>query len=140
MNKAAFFIKDYQFPKVNIDLSCLNTEDEESDLDVSINPRGIYNKKEQVYKLIFDFTASTDRLSKKAFVSITCEGYFKFENAESLKDIPKFFYRNSIAILFPYLRAYISLVTNQANIPPFILPTLNLSSLEEPLLANSIEE
>ncbi|CAM4366664.1 hypothetical protein AQBE111736_13510 [Aquirufa beregesia] len=42
-----------------------------------------------------------------------------------------------MAILFPYLRAFISLVTLQINIPPLILPTLNLSSLEADLRKNT---
>jgi len=56
-----------------------------------------------------------------------------------MEDIPDFFYKNSIAILFPYLRAYLSLVTTQANVPGIILPTYNLSGLEEELRSNTTE-
>lgn len=51
--------------------------------------------------------------------------------------MPSYFYRNSIAIVFPYIRAFISTVTLQANIPPIILPTMNLTSLEIPLKQNT---
>ncbi|HEX3038162.1 MAG TPA: protein-export chaperone SecB [Oscillospiraceae bacterium] len=33
---------------------------------------------------------------------------------------------NAVAILFPYLRALISTITANANIPPLILPTINI--------------
>ena len=67
-------------------------------------------------------------------------GTFDFENVNKIEDIPSFFYRNSIAILFPYVRAYISLVTNQANIPALVLPTMNLVSLEKPLKENTTQK
>lgn len=41
-----------------------------------------------------------------------------FESARTLEDIPDYFYANSIAILFPYVRAFVSTVSLQANIPP----------------------
>lgn len=138
MNKAAFSIKDYQFPKVKIDLAYLNDDNDEG-LNVQFNPHGTFNKAKKIYELTFEFEAKSGKTAENPFVAITCVGLFEFDDAESLDDIPKFFYRNSIAILFPYLRAYISLVTNQANIPPFILPTLNLSALEQPLKENSSE-
>lgn len=70
---------------------------------------------------------------------INCKGLFEFKNVETIEDIPDFFYKNSIAILFPYVRAYISLVTTQANVPGIILPTYNLSNLEEKLRNNTTE-
>lgn len=56
-----------------------------------------------------------------------------------LKDIPDFFYANSIAIIFPYIRAFVSTLTLQANIPPIVLPTLNLSQLRTILRDNTQE-
>lgn len=63
-----------------------------------------------------------------------------FENVSSFDEIPTYFYRNAIAIIFPYVRAFISTVTLQSNIPPVILPTMNLSSLESPLKENTIKK
>ena len=37
---------------------------------------------------------------------------FLFEKVENIDDISSFFYNNSSAILFPYIRAYISTLTN----------------------------
>ena len=47
------------------------------------------------------------------------------------------FISNSIAILFPYVRAFVSTLTLQANIKPILLPTLNLSSLQDILRENT---
>ncbi len=132
MQKAAFFIQNYLFDKVEIDLN----KHQEGDLELDFITRGIFHNEEKVFELVFGVNVK----SQEPFVKIQCRGFFKFENLSSFEEIPDFFYRNSIAILFPYVRAYISLVTTQANVPGIILPTLNLSGLENDLRRNTIQK
>ena len=49
------------------------------------------------------------------------------------------FYKNSLAIIFPYIRAFISTLTLQSNAGLIILPTLNLTHLEKPFRENTKE-
>ncbi|MGO3805987.1 MAG: protein-export chaperone SecB [Sphingobacterium sp.] len=72
-------------------------------------------------------------------MKVDCEGIFEFINVSQFSEIPDFFYTNCIAILFPYLRSYISTVTVQSNIKPIILPTLNLTPLAKKLRESSKE-
>lgn len=60
-------------------------------------------------------------------IKVFAKGYFKFMNdcPENRKD--DFMNINAPAILFPYIRAYISTLTALSGINPIILPTLNLS-------------
>ena len=51
----------------------------------------------------------------------------------------QYFYTNAPAILFPYIRAYISTLTNLSGYKPINLPTLNLTSLREDLEKNTSE-
>lgn len=53
-------------------------------------------------------------------------GYFEAEKIDS-------FVTNSVAILFPYLRAIVSTYTALANITPLILPPINILKLIEGL-------
>ena len=48
-------------------------------------------------------------------------------------EIPDFFYPNSLAIIFPYIRAFVSTLTLQANVRPIVLPTVNLMGLTDML-------
>lgn len=125
---AAFSIENYYFDKVNIDL----TKRLSKDLSLSFNTEGVFKASESVYNLIFTLNVHSDK-SETPFITIQCRGVFKFHNSVTFDSIPSFFYGNSIAILFPYARAYVSMVTTQANIPGIILPTLNLSSLSQSL-------
>lgn len=57
-------------------------------------------------------------------MEVKLKGYFGVENAQS--DI-KFFEKNAIAILFPYLRALVSTYTVNANVAPILLPAMNIN-------------
>ena len=134
MEKASFSIERYYFDKVLIDLQ-YHTSDK---LFVDFKPTGVFNSENSTYQLTFDFSALTSQERDiNPFVNIRCHGIFKFDNVATIDEIPSYFYRNSIAILFPYLRAYVSIITNQANTPPIVLPTMNLASLEKPLKENT---
>ena len=136
MQKAAFSIINYQFDKVNINLSNRTS----NDLTLKFVTSGIYLNQDTTFELTFSVNVFNNDNLDNPFVFIQCVGIFQFENIDSFENIPEFFYRNSIAILFPYVRAYIRLVTTQANVPGIILPTYNLSSLEEDLRKNTIQK
>lgn len=131
MQNAAFSIVNYQFDKVSINLDNHKT----SELSIDFACNGVYSQIDSIYVLCFK--VSVFNPDTAPFASIQCRGTFRFDNVSEFEEIPDFFYANSIAILFPYVRAYLSLVTTQANVPGVILPTLNLSNLEDELRRNT---
>ena len=133
MEAAAFSFRTYSFDKLLLDFENLGQEVE---LALSFIPSGIFNKKTKSYKLSFLFTALTKN-DNKAVVSVLCNATFIFSNSIELNEIPQFFYPNSIAIVYPYIRAMVSTLTLQANVKPIILPTMNLSSLGDELRENT---
>jgi preprotein translocase subunit SecB len=135
MQKAAFNIKEYKFEKFSLDLA--NHSDKE--LEIKFETSGSYVQLESKFELTFRAIVFNKGSEDRHFVDVTCKGLFGFDNVDSFDQIPDFFFRNSIALLFPYLRAYISLVTTQANVPGVILPTYNLTGLEELLRKNTIQ-
>jgi preprotein translocase subunit SecB len=128
MNLAAFSFEKYRFEKIEIDFS----KKRSNDLQIDFEPSGKFFSSAGIYELTFLFRAHNGDI-ENSFVKIECIATFKFNENISFEDIPNYFYPNSIAIIFPYMRAFISTVTLQANIPPIMLPTMNLSSLESPL-------
>jgi preprotein translocase subunit SecB len=64
-------------------------------------------------------------------------GLFKFTG--DFDEVKNFLYLNAPAILFPYLRAYISTLTTLSGLDTYTLPTMNLSSLKDEL-EKSIEK
>lgn len=60
-------------------------------------------------------------------IKVKAIGMFEFEQEIPKEHLQNFFKKNAPAILFPYVRAYISALTSLSGIPSVILPTLNLS-------------
>lgn len=61
-------------------------------------------------------------------IQVKAEGYFEFDGDLSEEERSVFFNTSAPAILFPYVRAYISTLSSLSGITPVILPTLNLSN------------
>lgn len=138
MEKAAFRFKNYYFTKAKIEFPAQTERN--LDLDVKFLPKGEFVKTDATFKLYLKVIISLnkDELGTN-FVEVDSFSEFVFSEQIQLGDIPGFFYPNSIAIVFPYIRAFISTLSLQANMNPIILPTMNLTSLQEELKKNTTE-
>lgn len=61
-------------------------------------------------------------------LSVSLEGRFQIEPSPTDEED---YVINAAAILFPYLRASVSQLTSTANVPPLVLPTINIVNLFE---------
>ena len=61
---------------------------------------------------------------KHFFVEATAQATFFMEGSKGDR-----FAQNMLAIMFPYLRSYVSLLTTQPEIPPIVLPTMNIVAM-----------
>ena len=131
---AAFAFRSYTFTNVEINMGDFT---DASPLDLSFSPSGVYDKNNKTFSLRFVFKA-TQGEDNKTIVRIDCIATFEFKEPLDLEAIPEYFYPNSLAIVFPYVRAFVSSVTLQANmVTPILIPTLNLTGLQSTLKANT---
>lgn len=110
-----------------------------SNLKIGFDPRGSCNSATGEFELTLLFTTHKDSRVDKYIFELEAVATFKFNSALKLVDIPSFFYKNAIAIMFPYVRAFISNLTLQANTKLLKLGLMNLSDLEKPLIENTTE-
>lgn len=134
MEKASFTLVGFHFDRVEIDFQGVT---EEKQWNVDIQPSGVYDEATGEYFLQFVFLGKLGEKNDAPRVETQCKALFRFGSPLKQEDIPSYFYANSIAIIFPYVRAFLSTVTLQANIQPVILPTYNLSSLKDSLIENT---
>ncbi len=131
--KAAFSLTNFIVNKFNF----VNSKNlETNNLGLEFSPSGIFHSKSKSFELILIVTAKESESQTEVFQT-EISGFFDFQNIEDLESIPDYFYKNSIAILYPFLRSFISTITLQANIRMLLLPTLNLSSMEPILRSNT---
>lgn len=109
-----------KFYSVHFDI--LGNPKENSEIDLDLTPKVIYNTSTQ-FNIIFDVKLSVD----EAFIlELRAVGYFEMsedliEN-ENIKE--QLIHTNAPAIVFPYLRSFISMFTsNLGTIPSLTLPT-----------------
>lgn len=134
METASFQLKDYQFTRVELNNANLKSTDLGLSFDVSGEFSNVSDSSK--FRLTFE-TIAQSKETEDEFLHIVCVANFVFESVSTKEEIPEYFYNNAVAILFPYIRAYISLLTSQAQVRPLVLPTLNLTHLSEPLRANT---
>lgn len=61
-------------------------------------------------------------------MEVNIEGVFRLENWEQPEMLP-LIRSNSVAILFPYLRSVVTMLTANANISPYVLPVMNIAAM-----------
>ncbi|MEA3495293.1 MAG: protein-export chaperone SecB [Bacteroidota bacterium] len=129
---------DFQFDSFIVTKSLfeLNHNLDFLDLNINFKPTGKLDKTNNKFNLILG--VKINDTSNNLNIDVEFIGYFKYTNLDD-SNIKNFLYQNAPAILFPYIRAYISTLTTLSGINPIVLPTLNLVHLKDDLL-NNIEE
>lgn len=135
MDNAAFRLDTYHFVKASLNFDIPDN----ATLNIDISPRGCYSQKEARYVLDFIVKVACEE-NQAEVVNVNCRAVFLFNEHLPIEEIPGYFYPNSLAIIFPYVRAFVSTITLQANVHPVMLPTVNLMGLTEELRSNTRNE
>jgi preprotein translocase subunit SecB len=86
-------------------------------------------------RLGIDITTNTGLFE----ANVQALGHFSFDPEGDPDSLDKLLTLNTVAIVFPYVRAYIGSLTALSGLPTVLAPTYNLISLAEPL-RQAIEE
>ncbi|MDR0989553.1 MAG: protein-export chaperone SecB [Prevotellaceae bacterium] len=122
---AQFRFVGYKILESNVSL----TEDVTlfQNLKINIEQQNGGESEENRYKHIIAVTIKDESDSVKIYVKMV--GLFGYDKGIDESTKKNFFNGNAPAILFPYIRAYISALTSLSGIPTIILPTLNLAKM-----------
>lgn len=127
--EAAFKFEGYKIIRSYIEIP--QDGDSNKKLIINIKPSGL--RKEDVFNLKLEVKIRDKEESVKVDVDIVAT--FKFSNIPEDK-LGSYFLSNAPAIVFPYVRAYISALSSLSGIKTVILPTLNMSELAQELAEN----
>lgn len=107
------------------------------DLEMEFLPRGEKNDNKNEYRLFIEVKISSE--DKSFVVNIEAVGFFNYPGNIDNTILSNYFYINAPAILFPYLRAYISALTTLSGFDTVTLPTINFTYLGNRLKENTKE-
>lgn len=133
IKEAVFSLKSYSIVKATLNLEEIPNE---CTFELDFKPSGEYNSDNGCFTLSLVFRAIYN--GEVEAVNIKVIAAYQFKDILKLDEIPSYFYSNCIAIVFPYVRAFVSTITLQANVTPIMLPTLNISALEDVLRKHTI--
>lgn len=101
------------------------------DIEFGIAPEGVFNEAENTFLLTLNVVAKDKE--QNLDLSLTIKGMFEYDTDDMNELIP-YISMNAPAIMFPYIRAYISNITALGGTQPIILPTLNVEGVGLELL------
>ena len=106
-------------------------------MDISLDASGEIRKEENIFHLALKVNVVDDL--EKLFIEVKAETDFKIGSAD-LNDstISNYLYLNAPAIIFPYVRAYITSLTSLSGLPPVIIPPINITGLKEKLKEQTV--
>lgn len=85
---------------------------------------------EDAYNVKLSFSLTSTEENELPFdMHVTMTGHFRFcadETAEEAEIREKIMRENTVAIMFPFLRSIVASLTATANIPPLVLPVINI--------------
>jgi preprotein translocase subunit secB len=127
VRRASFRLKNYIITETVVRLTGKTIG---KDIQVGISPEGKLNQKDKSFTLTLNVVVRDDK--KNLNISLSIDGVFEYDT-DSMQELLPFICNNAPAILFPYIRAYISNITALGGISPIILPTLNLENVGKTL-------
>jgi len=98
-----------------------------NDNEIEFNLQVLINKKqsEEIYRVTLILTGNKE---KEYALEIALSGYFSFDTSEELDAEMKntMINQNAVAILMPYVRSQVSLLTAQPEVECVVLPPFNI--------------
>lgn len=101
-----------------------------NELQFNITPFGTFNGKDN-FELVLSVLIHDK--NQNIQISITVVGTFKYKTTDH-KQLINFIGINAPAIMFPYVRSFISCLTGLSGMEPIIMPTLNMEPVGKMLI------
>lgn len=132
-------ISQFRLKQYIIDKSIFDYDGKElsSERNIGFDVKGTI-KNNNIFELTLGTKIADENKSLKIFVQVVATYEFDSDIAPDL--LSDMFYKNAPAIIFPYVRAYVSSLTVLSGIDAINIPTMNLSSIADDLKNNTQKE
>ena len=100
----------------------------ENEIEFEIHVIISQKQNEDIYKVTLVLTGNKE---KEYLLEIELSGYFSFDDKESLDEERKktIISQNAVAIIMPYMRSQVSLITAQPEVDCVVLPPFNIAKM-----------
>ena len=128
MQEAAIVLLKYSVDKINFEINEQFDYYDKKEIKLNQNlERAITKIDENTLKVSLHFSIYSTQDNPNPFIMQTeISGVFKLENWE--RENKQMATVNTVAILFPFLRALIATITANTSVPPYIIPVINVAA------------
>ncbi len=133
-NISKFRFKGYKITHSELNIS--GEQSENTEYSIGINAKGKTEKDNFI--LTLDVSISSNDNSIDA--NVVVKGTFNFNKEISKEILNSLFCANAPAIMFPYVRAYISTLTALSGVDTVVIPTLAMTPLGEEIKESLSEQ
>lgn len=120
---AKFRFKGYKIVESHI----VSSPEEEASQNLNVEFEQTVGVNEEGHNMRLEMTANINDENNALDIKVKAQGFFEFETDLKPDEKDIFFRTSAPAILFPYVRAYITTLSSLSGVKPVILPTLNMS-------------
>ncbi len=121
-------MKNFHFSNIQISFSGEPFEHTKMNLDVSHESLDVNSAKVSV-------TAEIRSEPDSLHLILSAEATFSFDSNGNILENP-LIQRNTVAIMFPFIRSEITLLTSQPGMAPVVIPALNINKLLNDMNSN----
>lgn len=125
---ARFRLKDYKITQSSFDIKPADGN-VAGNASIEVERANLINEESSLFKLEMSVRIKDENESLN--INIKIEGIFEFDSGLEEGQKAVFFNVNAPAILFPYVRAYVTAMVSLAGFGSFMLPTINFAARME---------
>lgn len=133
-NISKFRFKGYKITHSELNIS--GEQSENTEYSIGINAKG----KAETDNFILTLDVSISSNDNSIDANVVVEGTFNFNKEISKEILDSLFCANAPAIMFPYVRAYISTLTALSGVDTVVIPTLAMTPLGEEIKESLSEQ
>lgn len=125
--KSPLLLKNISITEALLKINPTPKEDN-GQLNLSVS-KNIKKITDNIFNILVKTSLSSD--NKDIDISVTCSSTFEVSEDIEKEIADTLIARNTISIIFPFIRSYISTITSIPNMSPIVIPPININKLIE---------
>ena len=127
---SALIFHDYIVEKIEFSRKGNDVQNIEN-YNFTLNNEVLESEDKEIFKIFLEIIIEDD--DNSIYINIAISGIFGFDEKHNIEESIKksIVQKNTLAILFPYLRSLVSTISSNAGIKPIIIPAVNINLLLE---------
>lgn len=119
--------RNYKIKEINF--KSIDSKSKDDNKDSYVERKVQASITEDKLKAILNLKVDITDLKRLRSISVEIDGFFDIKEGETIENIKEYLSINGVAILYPYIRSIVSMITSLDSPQALILPTINTTQI-----------